>query len=237
MEDQNVNISAPINMEQLKQNEEIINAGNLELEKEQEKQLKTMPPHPLKVGDNYKITGGKYKKHKEGTLMKINDTYSDVQLGGQSNLCPGKIVKIKNSYLFAKDPPGIEMPDADGLKIVDNLEDWMEHNPDDAKKWGVGPDPDGVLEINELGEEVDNITDILPSLEEAIALKKENKSLKEHNAWWSGNDSSHKKENEELKEQKHILSEQCKNLLNTMKTNREEALEKIIINLMLSQHI
>ena len=34
----------------------------------------------LKVGDKYKITGGKYKKFKIGTLVKINGTYSDVKV-------------------------------------------------------------------------------------------------------------------------------------------------------------
>lgn len=130
----------------------------------------------LIVNEKYKITGGKYKKLKEGVLIKINKTYSDVRVEKTGpNASPGialesSVIKVKNCYLFPVDKPGIEMPDAEDLNVVNNLEQYLKDNPDEEFA--------GKPEINELGEVVDNITDILPSVDEALKLRQEVINLK-----------------------------------------------------------
>ena len=62
------------------------------------------------------------------------------------------------------------MPDADQLNVVEDLDKYLKDNPDEKFI--------GKPEINELGEVVDNITDVLPTIDEALALKKENEELK-----------------------------------------------------------
>ena len=90
---------------------------------------------PLKVGDKYKITGGKYKKFKIGTLVKINGTYSDVKvledavMMATGNIGSDKLIKVKNTYLFPVEVPGFEMPDAEDLMVVENLDNYLEANP------------------------------------------------------------------------------------------------------------
>ena len=110
----------------------------------------------FKVGDKYQITGGKFKKYKFGTLVKINPTYSDVSIdcGDPAPF----LAKVKNCYLLACEPSVvIEMPTADDLVVVENLPE----------------EPDGTLEINEIGEEVDNITHTLPTINEALKLRQD----------------------------------------------------------------
>lgn len=131
----------------------------------------------LKVGQVYKITGGKWKKHKKAKLIKINKTYSDVYIhrvyetdteiiGGWNPTS----VKCKNCYLHPCDEI-IEMPDADNLQVVDNSVDinklYEEKHPANEPTFNVEE------------ESTEDITDILPSIEEALALKEENARLKE----------------------------------------------------------
>ena len=61
-------------------NSEMVNEMITELtaEPEQESGMSASTNH-LMVGEEYKITGGKFKKYKVGTLVKINNTYSDGQ--------------------------------------------------------------------------------------------------------------------------------------------------------------
>ena len=131
----------------------------------------------LKLGEKYKITGGKYKKYKVGSLTKINKTYSDVLVAEDAvMLATGNVnkelsVKVKNCYLFPVDAPGIDMPEADNLMVVEDLKKYLEENPDEEFK--------GTPEINELNEVVDNITDILPSIDEALQLRQDVINLKE----------------------------------------------------------
>jgi len=156
----------PINMEPLPQVPEQV------VEKIVEEVINTN----LVVNERYKITGGKYKKLKEGVLIKINKTYSDVRVEKTGpNAPPGialesSVIKVKNCYLFPVEKPGIDMPDAEDLNVVSNLEQYLKDNPDEEFA--------GTPEINELGEVVDNITDELPSVEEALKLRQEVVNLK-----------------------------------------------------------
>ena len=92
----------------------------------------------LVVGEEYKITGGKYKKHKICRLNKINDTYSDVSVEVKTaDITTTEICKVKNCYLLRKDPPAIDMPEAEDLMVVENLEEYLAENPG---QW-VAPEP------------------------------------------------------------------------------------------------
>ena len=131
----------------------------------------------LQIGQVYKITGGKWKKYKKAKVIKINKTYSDVYIwgkddkphsySGSEHFVPVP-QKCKNCYLHPCDEI-IEMPDANNLEIVDNSVD-INKLYDEAH-----PPADDVVE----DDVVDDITDALPSIEEALALKEENARLKE----------------------------------------------------------
>lgn len=135
------------------------------------------------VGETYKITGGKYKKFGTAVLKRLNATYSDCEL--PADKCEefsqiNREVKIKNDYLLGDPTPLVEMPDAEDLKVVDNLEEHFKQCPEDAKKFKEQvqalleePDPDGTLEMDKEGNIVDNITDVCPSMQEAIDLRNE----------------------------------------------------------------
>lgn len=86
----------------------------------------------LIVGEEYKITGGKYKKFKTGILQTINPTYSDVKVSATTSsgeITTDKICKVKNTYLMRLNPPGIEMPTEDDLLVVPDLEQYLADNP------------------------------------------------------------------------------------------------------------
>ena len=123
----------------------------------------------LKVGETYKITGGKYKKYKTCILAKINETYSDVNVKGDPPIQEPISCKVKNIYLLRLDPPGWDMPDADQLEVVEDLEKYLKENPDEKF--------DGKPELID-GEVVDNITDVLPSMTDALDNIKELDSLR-----------------------------------------------------------
>tara|TARA_R110000824_G_scaffold327486_1_gene514316 strand:- start:6 stop:575 length:570 start_codon:yes stop_codon:yes gene_type:complete len=85
------------------------------------------------IGNTYKITGGKHKKHGTGTLTKFNKTYSSikVEMGVLGSIGTGEglaaitaDIKVKNCYLHPVDEGVIEMPEADELQQVQG-------NPDD----------------------------------------------------------------------------------------------------------
>ena len=73
--------------------------------------------HPLKEGEKYKITGGKYAKHKYCILNKVCPTFSDVNLCKEDGSVNTEIHKVKNCFLFVE--PTIDMPDASQLQVVD----------------------------------------------------------------------------------------------------------------------
>ncbi len=71
------------------------------------------------VGAQFKITGGKYKKYKHGTLVKKSKTYSDVCCVEGTG--PNINVKVKNCYLLPVDGPGIEMHYENDLVVAEYL--------------------------------------------------------------------------------------------------------------------
>ena len=104
-------------LEELQDNNEYHEAGyykfkeEIEKLKEENKKLKeTNEISHLVVGEEYKITGGKFKKYKVGTLVKINPTYSDVKVSegavmmATGNIGEDKMVKCKNCYLLRRNP-------------------------------------------------------------------------------------------------------------------------------------
>ncbi len=87
----------------------------------------------LIVGEEYKITGGKYKKFKTGFLQSINPTYSDVKVSvstSSGEITTDKVIKVKNTYLMRLNPPGIDMPTEDDLIVVPDLEQYIADNPE-----------------------------------------------------------------------------------------------------------
>lgn len=152
----------------------------------------------LKVGDKYKITGGKFKKYKECVLVKLNPTYSDVSIDCGD---PAPFhAKVKNCYLFAMQPQVvIEMPTADDLVVVQDF-------PEEGISMTI--EPDGTLEINEIGEEVDNITDTLPTISEALKLRQDHlKTLGQMLALQQKHDEYKHKFEEIMKYNDHLENE------------------------------
>ena len=146
----------------------------------------------MKPGDKFKITGGKYKKFGFAVLKTKNATYSDCEL--PEDMCEkheqiNRVVKIKNDYLLPENPILVEMPDADQLEVVPDIEEWEKAN---VKEPISKSEKDLVMEILQSQEEVvgklevsdtkeylcDNITNELPTIDEALAIKEENKNLR-----------------------------------------------------------
>ena len=106
-------------------------------------------------------------KFKIGTLVKNNGTYSDVKvledavMMATGNIGSDKLIKVKNTYLFPVEVPGFEMPDAEDLMVVENLDNYLEANPPLGEE-----------------EETEDITAILPTINEALQLRNDNISLK-----------------------------------------------------------
>jgi hypothetical protein len=141
-------------------------------------------PSPLKVGDMYRITGGMYKKYKTCQMVKVNPTYSDVVI--QSSDCKKGTQtplnslhsKVKNCYIHpVQVGVVIEMPEADDLVVVEKLPEEVVDALDDDD---VGSDG-GIIEEDDVEGEVENITHLLPSLEEALELRRENELLMKRN--------------------------------------------------------
>jgi uncharacterized protein Veg len=131
----------------------------------------------LKVGQVYKITGGKWKKYKKAKVVKINKTYSDVWITEHN---PPN-VKCKNCYLHPCEEI-IEMPDADNLQVVDNSVDINklyeeQHQADDNAVLPVPEEHTEAPAHDPIGGTafgvVDDITAVLPSIEEALKLRED----------------------------------------------------------------
>ncbi len=108
----------------------------------------------LIVGEDYKITGGKYKKWKTCRLEKINDTYSDVSVQVKQNNIVGEPIttetcKVKNIYLLRANPPAVDMPDAEDLLVVENLEEHFANHPQAQFAPGTGEGKSAHIEIIE----------------------------------------------------------------------------------------
>ncbi len=118
------------------------------------------------VGAQFKITGGKYKKYKTGTLVKKSKTYSDVCCVEGTG--PNINVKVKNCYLLPVDGPGIEMPDENDLVVVENLP--KEHLEMEIKEIPQEEFKTGNDEIKQLLEENITLKQELLRLRDALSM-------------------------------------------------------------------
>ncbi len=121
------------------------------------------------VGAQFKITGGKYKKYKTGTLVKKSKTYSDVCCVEGTG--PNINVKVKNCYLLPVDGPGIEMPDENDLVVVENLPPGTaEHLEMEIKEIPQEEFKTGNDEIKQLLEENITLKQELLRLRDALSM-------------------------------------------------------------------
>lgn len=98
----------------------------------------------LKVGDNVKITGGKYKKFETGTLTTLKPTYCDVDFGGNG------LHKVKVDYIFPVVDMVIDMPEAEQLQDVgQNPDDFIAENPELIKVEELAPDEEEFASLEE----------------------------------------------------------------------------------------
>ena len=107
----------------------------------------------LKLGDNVKITGGKYKKLGQGVLKTLKPTYCDVEFS------PGDIRKVKVDYIFPIEEMVIDMPDADQLKDVQqNPDEYIAQHPEEMKQESDDelPHPDDE-EFNNLEDQINQL--------------------------------------------------------------------------------
>ena len=97
----------------------------------------------LVVGEEYKITGGKFKKYKTCVLEKVLPTYSDVKVvESAGDISVDKSVKVKNIYLLRCNPPAIEMPDENDLEVVEQLPDGWEEEETIEEPFTEGSEDD-----------------------------------------------------------------------------------------------
>ena len=79
----------------------------------------------LTIGDEVKITGGKYKKMGEGILQTLKNTYCDVAFkDGDETI----VKKVKIDYIHRINEGVIEMPDVDDLVVCENPEQYAEES-------------------------------------------------------------------------------------------------------------
>jgi len=105
----------------------------------------------LTIGDEVKITGGKYKKMGEGILQTLKNTYCDVAFKeGEETI----VRKVKIDYIHRVNEGVIEMPDVDDLVVCENPETYEEESKKAEEKI-----KEQVMEIlnAETGEEEPNL--------------------------------------------------------------------------------
>ena len=169
----------------------------------------------LIIGETYKITGGKYRKFKQCVLQKINKTYSDCELPlkefQENDKVINQIVKIKNLYLLPMKVNTIDMPDADQLVIVEDLDSFLNENPDQKKKFeGMATDKPNIFPV----EKMPTPADINKEKDETII----------------------KLQNDNIFLAKEIvnLKQDLLNAIDMSKTNREKDLEQTLLNFVCS---
>lgn len=85
----------------------------------------TEPKKTLTIGDEVKITGGKYKKLEQGILHTLKNTYCDVAFKeGEETI----IKKVKIDYIHRVNEGVIEMPDVNDLVVCENPEAYEEES-------------------------------------------------------------------------------------------------------------
>lgn len=156
----------------------------------------------LKLGDEVKITGGKYKKFGKGVLKSLKPTYCDVEFESGTH-------KVKVDYIFPVDNLVIDMPDAEQLKDVhQHPDDFIAENPELMKQDEADdlPHPDD--------EEFDNLEDQITQLE-----KKAQHYLEEASVFEAERDQADAKVLEQdeiikkLKSRNDYLEELCRKIL------------------------
>ncbi len=98
----------------------------------------------LTIGDNVKITGGKYKKLGEGVLTTLKPTYCDVDFGENG------LHKVKVDYIFPVNEMVIDMPEAEELQDVGQMpDDFIAENPELIKTEELAPDEEEFATLEE----------------------------------------------------------------------------------------
>ncbi len=113
----------------------------------------------LTIGDNVKITGGKYKKLGKGVLKTLKPTYCDVEFEKDTH-------KVKIDYIFPVDDMVVDMPEAEQLQDVQqDPDEFIAQNPDLIKAV-IEDDPETEEELpHPDDEEFDNLEDQINLLE------------------------------------------------------------------------
>lgn len=143
----------------------------------------------IKIDDCVKMVGGKCKGC-EGVILNIMKQFASVRLTKDKKgvaLFGDKPNKVKRDHIVVIEPPALEMPSGDDLKVVDNLEptsnliDYIDKKLADESKSETLPSVQEVVEdvppqatlVDEKGVKTQ-----LPTIDDAINLKDENERLK-----------------------------------------------------------
>lgn len=195
-----------------------------------EKQLKNITPvitnmsqseiKTIKIfstDDCVKMTGGKCKGC-EGTIVKVMKLFCSVRITKDKKGQPvfsDKPSKVKRDHIVIVEPTPLEMPSGSDLKVVDNLEptanliDYIDQKlAQESKVETVPPVEDIVEEVKPTLIDEKGVRSSLPSIDDCINLRDENRFLKlqvESLISWQSHASAEcakfKKEVEDLKKQ------------------------------------
>lgn len=168
----------------------------------------------LKIGDNVKITGGKYKKFESGVLTCLKPTYCDVDFGGNG------LHKVKVDYIFPIQEGVIDMPDIDQLVDVgQNPDDFIADNPDLMKQEKA--EEQVSIKVEDLDPDEEEFANAMEDLELKVnELTSENKYINSESAVFEAErDQADKKVMEQdelikkLQNRNQYLEEICRKLL------------------------
>lgn len=167
----------------------------------------------LTLGQNVKITGGKYKKLGTGILKTLKPTYCDVEFEKGCH-------KVKVDYIFPVDDMVIDMPEAEQLQDVQqDPDDFIAENPELIKQ------SEPVVKTEELAPDEEEFA----SLEEKIddLEEKANYYLSESSVFEAERDQADAKVMEQSDEIEKLKSEVIS------LTGRNQYLEEVCKRLLL----
>ncbi len=167
--------------------------------------------------DCVKMTGGKCKGC-EGTIVKVMKLFCSVRITKDKKGQPvfsDKPSKVKRDHIVIVEPTPLEMPSGSDLKVVDDLEptsnliDYIDQKlAQESKVETVPPVEDIVEEVKPTLIDEKGVRGSLPSIDDCINLRDENRFLKlqvESLISWQSHASAEcakfKKEVEDLKKQ------------------------------------
>jgi hypothetical protein len=133
----------------------------------------------LQIGSKVRITGGKYKKFKQGYLRVLKPTYCDVEFWNEDftkKLNDGQTKKVKITYIHPLQEMVIEMPEAEQLLNVDIPPDQFIEQMDEKKEhMGYNPPQQTPAVESEQGESEASLAekDIIDGVMMAIGYKEE----------------------------------------------------------------